>query len=137
MPFGIIPMRIEGGKLIITKNQTEWPFYKLRSVDGAAFNGTYVLSDVSGKIPSIDFTSEGRFTDNGALKVLYHTPVDCINPAVAPGSGTYEVKDYSVLFNYSDGRKLKVAFLGAEYTKSNRSPATLRMSYNEDKLMRQ
>ena len=137
LPFGNIPIRTEGDKLIITKNQTEWPFYKLNSVDGATFNGTYVLSEVNGKIPSIAFTSNGRFTDNGALKVLYHAHVDCINPAAAPGSGTYEVKDYSVLFTYSDGRRIKLAFLGAEYTKGNPSPATLRMSYNDDKLVRQ
>lgn len=137
LPFADIPMRTEGNKLIITKNQTDWPFYRLPSVDGATFNGTYVLSEVNGKIPSITFTSDGRFTDNGAMKEMYHEYINCINPAVAPGSGTYEVKDYSVVFTYSDGRRIKLAFLGAEYTKSNPSPATLRMSFNEDKLTRQ
>ncbi|MEJ7712786.1 MAG: hypothetical protein WKF84_23790 [Pyrinomonadaceae bacterium] len=72
MPFANIPIRTEGDKLIITKNQTDWPFYKLNSVDGATFNGTYVLSEVNGKIPSIAFTSDGRFTDNGAMKEMYH-----------------------------------------------------------------
>ena len=137
LPFANIPIRTEGDKLIITKNQTDWPFYKLNSVDGATFNGTYVLGAVNGKIPAITFTSDGRFTDNGAMKEMYHEYISCINPAAAPGSGTYEVKDYSVLFNYSDGRRIKLAFLGAEYTKGNASPATLRMSYNEDKLTRQ
>ena len=134
MPYATIPMRTEGNKLIITKNQTDWPFYRLNSVDGATFNGTYVLSELSGKFPSITFTFDGRFTDEGAIKVMYHAPVDCVNPAAAPGSGTYEVKDYSVIFTYSDGRRVKLAFLGAEYTKGNPSPATLRMSYHEDKL---
>ncbi len=137
MPYGNIPFRTEGSKLIVTKNQTDWAFFKLNPVDGATFNGTYALGQVDGKIPSITFTSDGRFTDNGALKVLYHQYIDCINPAAAPGSGTYEVKDYSVIFTYSDGRKIKLAFLGAEYAKGNPSPPTLRMSYNEDKLIRQ
>ena len=106
----------------------------MNSVDGATFNGTYVLSEVGGKIPSITFTPDGRFADEGAIKVMYHAPVDCVNPAAEPGSGTYEVKDYSVIFTYSDGRRVKLAFLGAEYTKGNPSPATLRMSYHEDKL---
>jgi hypothetical protein len=105
-------------------------------VDGATFNGTYVLSAVNGKIPAITFSSDGRFTDNGAIKVLYHEYVDCLNPALAPGSGTYEVRDYTVLFTYSDGRRIKLAFLGAEYSRSNPSPASLLMSFNEDKLIR-
>lgn len=137
MPYGDIPMRMEGNKLIITKNQTDWPFIPLHSVDGATFNGTYALGAVNGRIPAITFTADGRFADNGAIKVMHHDLVDCANPAAAPGSGTYEVRDYSVIFNYSDGRKIKLAFLGAEYTKGNPSPATLLMSFNEDKLIRQ
>jgi hypothetical protein len=137
MPYGDIPMRMEGKKLIITRNQTDWPFIPLDSVDGATFNGTYALGAVNGRIPAITFTSDGRFADNGAVKVMHHDLIDCANPAATPGSGTYEVKNYSVLFDYSDGRKVKLAFLGAEYSKGNPSPATLLMSYNEDKLVRQ
>lgn len=59
------------------------------------------------------------------------------HPSANPGSGVYEVRDYSVLFTYSDGRKIKLAFLGAEYTKGNPAPASLRMSFNEDQLVRQ
>jgi hypothetical protein len=137
MPYADIPLRMQGDKLIITANQTDHAFYRLPSVDGATFNGTYTLSEVNGKIPAITFTSDGRFTDNGALKVLYHEYIECLNPALNAGSGTYEVKDYSVTFTYSDGRRIKLAFLGAEYTKGNPSPATLLMSYNEDRLTRQ
>ncbi|MEK6289660.1 MAG: hypothetical protein AABO57_28425 [Acidobacteriota bacterium] len=137
MPYGDIPLRMEGDKLIISKNQRDWSFYQLDSVDGATFNGTYVLREVNGKIPTITFTSDGRFSDNGAMKEMYHQQIVCINPATTPGSGTYEVKDYSILFTYSDGRKIKLAFLGVGYAKSNPSPATLMMSFNEDKLIRQ
>ena len=137
MPYADIPLRLEGDKLVITPNQTDHRFFKLNSVDGATFNGTYALSELNGTVPSITFTSDGRFTDNGAIKVLYHEYVDCLNPAVTPGSGTYEVKDFSVLFNYSDGRKIKIAFLGVDYARSNPSPPTLMMSFNEDKLVKQ
>ena len=95
------------------------------------------MSAVNGRTPSISFTSNGNFTDNGALKQLYHDDNICLNPAVAPGSGSYEVKDYTILFNYNDGRKIKLAFLGAGYDINNKSPATLRMSYNEDPMTRQ
>jgi hypothetical protein len=136
MPYANIPLRMEGNTLIITANQTDHKFYSLPPVDGARFNGTYVMSEAYGKIPVISFTADGRFTDNGAVKVLYHEYNECINPALNPGSGTYEVKDYTITFNYSDGRKIKIAFLGTEYDKSNQSPAVLRMSNNEDPMKR-
>ncbi len=93
--------------------------------------------DVNGKIPSISFSSAGNFTDNGALKELYHEYISCLNPAVTPCSGSYEVKDYTILFNYSDGRKIKLTFLGAGYDINNKSRAMLRMSPNEDPMTKQ
>ena len=137
MPYANIPLRMENNKLIITPNQTDHGFYKLNSVDGARFNGTYVMSEAYEKIPVITFTADGRFTDNGAIKVLYHEYTDCINPALTPGSGTYEVKNYTVIFKYTDGRKIKIAFLGSGYDIKNQSPASLTMSSNEDLMTRQ
>ena len=85
MIFADIPFRTQGDKLIVTKNKTEWPHFKLKPVDGATFSGTYTMSESYGKIPSITFSADGRFTDNGAIKVLYHEYVDCINPGLIPG----------------------------------------------------
>jgi hypothetical protein len=137
LPYAEYPIKMQGNKLIIFKDSTDWAFSPLNSVDGATFNGTYALGAVNGRIPSITFSSDGRFTDNGALKVLHHDLIDCANPANLPGSGTYAVRDFSVIFSYSDGRKVKLAFSGAGYVKSNPSPASLRMSYHEDQLVRQ
>ena len=58
----------KNNKFIITANQTDHAFYKLNSVDGARFNGTYIMSEAYGKIPVISFTADGQFTDNGASK---------------------------------------------------------------------
>ena len=137
MLFADIPFRTEGDKIIVTKNQRDWPFYKLNSVDGAKFSGTYKMSESYEKIPIITFTADGRFTDNGVVRTLYHDGTNCINPGFVPGSGNYTVKDFTVTFNYTDGRKVKIAFFGTDYDKSNPSPATLRMSFNEDPMNRQ
>jgi hypothetical protein len=137
MPYGDLPMRMENNKFIITANNTDHAFHKLNSVDGAGFNGSYVMNEAYGKIPVITFTADGRFTDKGAIKALYHASDDCTNPGLAPGSGTYEVKNHSVLFSFSDGRKIKVAFLGSGYNINNQSPATLTMGFNEDVMRRQ
>jgi hypothetical protein len=137
MIFADIPFRTQGDKIIVTKNQTDWPFIKLPSVDGASFNGTYNLKAANNKIPFITFTTAGQFTDNGVIKELYHEYIDCLNPAPASGSGRYDVNDYTITFSYTDGRKIKIAFMGTDYNKGNPSPSTLRMSYNEDPMTRQ
>jgi hypothetical protein len=137
LPYGDLPMRMENNKFIITANNTDHAFHKLNSVDGARFNGTYVMNEAYEKIPVITFTADGRFTDKGAIKALYHASDDCTNPGLAPGSGTYEVKNHSVLFSFSDGRKIKIAFMGSGYNINNQSPATLTMGFNEDEMRRQ
>jgi hypothetical protein len=143
LPYEDIPLRMEKGKLIITPNKTDHAFIKTNSIDGARFNGTYALSskdflgNETGKTPLISFTADGKFTDNGALKILNHEIVSCLNPANNAGSGTYEVKNHSILFNYTDGRKIKIAFIGNDYDVKNQSPDTLTLSFNEDVLRRQ
>jgi hypothetical protein len=137
MLFADIPFRMQGDKLIVTKNQTDWPFYKLKSVDGARFNGTYVMSKSYDVIPTITFSADGKFNDNGVVRVLYHNGNVCVNPGAKAGSGTYEVKNHTIHFNYTDGRKVKIAFLGTEYDKRNPSSATLRMSYDDNPMNRQ
>jgi hypothetical protein len=63
--------------------------------------------------------------------------VDCINEANDGGSGNYEIKNYSLIFSYTDGRRIRIAFLGTDYDKNNPSPPTLSLSYYENVLKRQ
>ena len=137
MIFADIPFRTKANQVIITKNQRDWPFVKKRSVDGARFNGTYVMSKSYEIIPSITFSSDGKFIDKGVVRVLCHDYTNCINPGYMGGSGTYDVKDFTITFNYTDGRKVKIAFMGTEYDKTDISPAVLRMSFNEDPMTKQ
>jgi len=142
LPYADIPLSMEAGKLVITTNKTDHGFIKTNSVDGARFNGTYTMSSKdflggeTGITPLITFTTDGKFTDKGALKILYHDYVVCVNPAYNPGSGTYEVMNYTIIFNYTDGRKIKLAFLGQDYEKSNQSPSVLYLSYYGNVLTR-
>ncbi len=142
LPYADIPLRMENNKLILTTNKTDHGFINIPSVDGARFNGTYAFSsktftgEETGKTPLISFTADGKFTDNGGISIMYHTSVSCLNEAKEPGSGTYEVKNYSVIFNYTDGRKIKIAFMGSGYDKKNQSPAMLALSTNEDVFTR-
>ena len=138
MPYGDFPMRVENDKLIITTNKTDHGFMKLNDVDYVKFSGTYAMSEWNGAIPTISFTPDGKFTDHGAIRILYHEYVDCLNPALLPGSGVYELKNHSLIFNYSDGRKIKIAFTEAGFDKNNIDPSsTLVFAFNNDVLKRQ
>jgi hypothetical protein len=54
------------------------------------------------------------------------------------GSGTYEVKNHSLIFNYSDGRKIKIAFTESGFDKTSAAPSsTITLSYNQSVLKRQ
>jgi hypothetical protein len=137
LPYGEIPMRVENDKLVITTNKTDHGFIRLNDVDYVKFSGTYVMDEWNGKIPAITFTPDGKFTDKGAIRVLYHEYVDCLNPALAPGSGTYELKNHSMIFQYSDGRKIKIAFTEAGFDKNNADPSsTIVVGFNNDVLKR-
>ena len=138
LPFGEIPMRVENDKLVITTNKTDHSFIRLNDVDYVKFSGTYVMDERNGMIPAITFTPDGKFIDKGAIKVLYHEYVDCLNPALEPGSGTYELKNHSIIFQYSDGRKIKIAFTEAGFDKHNADPSsTIVVGFNNDVLKRQ
>jgi len=137
LPYGEVPMRVENNKLIITTNKTDHGFLKLNDVDYVKFSGTYAMSEWNGTLPTISFTPDGKFTDNGAIRILYHEYIDCLNPALAPGSGMYDVKNHSVIFNYSDGRKIKIAFTEAGFDKNSADPSsTLVFAFNNDVLKR-
>ncbi|OQY96019.1 MAG: hypothetical protein B6D37_03635 [Sphingobacteriales bacterium UTBCD1] len=137
LPYEEIPMRVENNKLIITTNKTDHGFIKQSPVDGTTFNGTYTMSEAYGIIPSISFSSDGRFVDKGAVRVLYHDNNGCTNPGITGGSGTYEVKNHSLIFSYSDGRKIKIAITGSGLGKNNPDPHVLILSFNEDRLSKQ
>jgi hypothetical protein len=138
LPYGEIPLRVENDKLVITTNKTDHGFIRLNDVDYVKFSGTYVMDEWNGTIPTVTFTHDGKFTDKGAIRILYHEYVDCLNPALAPGSGTYELKNHSIIFNYSDSRKIKLAFTEAGFDKNNADPSSrLVVGFNDDVLRRQ
>ncbi|MEP6676230.1 MAG: hypothetical protein ABJA78_13795 [Ferruginibacter sp.] len=143
LPYEDIPLCVENNKMIFTTNNADHGFIKLNSVDGAIFNGTYAFStkdfpgQETGKTHVISFTSGGRFTDNGAISIMNHPYVPCVDEAKEPGAGTYEVKNYSVIFNYTDGRKIKIAFIGTDYDKNKQSVGVLSFSSNEDPFYKQ
>lgn len=96
--------------------------YKLTSVDGVKLSGKYVNSisgwSTSGTYPygendaqpMIEFSLNGSFTDKGAFVTNFTIPYQY--PEKAPGNGNYEIKNFTLILNYSDGRKITKSFSG-------------------------
>jgi len=94
-------------------------FYRCNSVNGYRFDGSYTsFSDTSdpflsepGEKPIIRFKSDGTFVDEGLFSLVYYLGNDDdTEKTLAPGSGTYELKDFTLILNYSDGRKRQTSF---------------------------
>lgn len=140
MPYGRLPLRLNAQGFLLTTQNTPHQYVKLRSVDGVRISGTYIFeSDRAAKAqPSITFSADGKFIDDGAINVLYHnsTEREELNIAARPGSGTYEARNYSMIFTYTDGRRLQIAFSGLLFDRKDPSPKQLTLSFNNDVMTR-
>jgi hypothetical protein len=136
MPTGKFPFKTTDAGLTITPIKVDHKYVRLAPVDDATFAGAYAAEPRGNVVPTITFTAQGRFDDDGALGVLDHTAAFPFKLTAPPGRGSYSVKDHTILFSYDDGRRFPVAFAGHGYDKSNPSPPTLEMSWNDDTLKR-
>jgi hypothetical protein len=82
-------------------------------VDGLKLDGRWNLPVPAGQPPRrIEFTAAGRFKDEGVLEDVGHFPVYAWSGSrivfrerpPARGSGTYEIRDFTLLVEYEDGR---------------------------------
>jgi hypothetical protein len=99
------------GKELKIDNRT---FFKCAPVEGMKLSGTYTTyADATdpdlqtlpyGQNPKIVFDANGNFNDWGIYNTLLFNLFS--DPAVAQaGAGTYEIKNYSILLHYADGRE--------------------------------
>ena len=92
----------------------EFGFHYL-SPDGVRFAGTFTAekdpSRYTGPEPTLAFTPDGRFTDGGAIYWMRHVRGSTEDQSdKLLGSGTYAIKNFTMVFSYSDGRQIKMAF---------------------------
>ncbi len=87
-------------------------YYRCLSITGKKLNAAYTtFADPTdpdlqtlpiGLKPVITFLNDGRFFDEGVFNTLLFD--GATNPeAGAPGYGTYEIKDFSIILKYTDG----------------------------------
>ena len=137
MSYGSFPISLEGDKLVLSPIKEKHNFIRMPNVDDTKLNGTWMIKGANDEPLYITFKTDGTFTDKGALKVLDHTVYDYYSTADGGGTGSYFIKDHSILFTYSDGRVLQIAFPGLQFTQNNNSPKELVLSFNNDSLLKQ
>ena len=137
MQYGSFPIRLEGNKLKMSPVSEEHSFIRMQSVDNLKLNGTWMIAGENDQPNTITFRTDGTYTDNGALKVLDHSLYQYYSIADGGGNGNYQIRDFTIIFNYSDGRILKIAFPGRGLIPGNISPNELVLSFNEDLLIKQ
>jgi hypothetical protein len=120
--YSDMPLLLAGNKLTITKRGLDHSFTRLLSPDGMKLNGTWTFE--SGE--TISFNSDGTFTDNGALAILEHSLYYKPYTVTAnPGSGRYDIRNFTAIFTYPDGREFRCAFPAFDIDRNNPSPAVL------------
>lgn len=81
------------------------------SVDGLRLEGRWHLPGADRK-RRIEFSARGRFTDDGLLEDVGHLPtpawgggrVELYPRPPAAGTGTYEIRDFTMILTYDEGR---------------------------------
>jgi hypothetical protein len=118
--YNTIPFVLTGDKLTITKNGLDHSYSKLSSPDGMRFKGTWAF----GSGESITLNPDGSFTDMGALGIiehsLYYKPYTV---TASQGTGRYEIRNFTAVFSYSDGREFRCSFPAFEIDRNNPSPS--------------
>lgn len=137
MSYGSFPISLEGDKLVLSPIKEKHNFIRMPDVDDTKLNGTWMIKGANDQPFYVTFKTDGTFTDQGALKVLDHTVYDYYSIADGGGTGSYFIKDHSIVFTYSDDRVLQIAFPGLQFTRNNNSPGELILSFNNDTLVKQ
>ncbi len=111
-------------------------YYRINSVDGLHLNGAWTTyadpkdPDLKkgGVQPIIRFTSDGRFKDEGInTKVFDFLFYGKGENEIAPGEGSYDIKDFTLTLKYDDGRVHKAAFSLVFKAKPEPSPGVIYM----------
>ena len=118
-------------------------FYQCQSVDGLRLQGAWTSlgnpNDPAldrwavGQRPIFRFTSDGKFADEG----VFATFIKSGDPRQdAAGNGTYEVRDFTLILHFSDGRVKQLAIsamLGASAAASNDTLFISRSAFHKRK----
>lgn len=105
---------------VLEEYNSVYPYYRCKPVDGLKLNSSWSYITDSEKDPYYDqpgcrqviyFGNDGRFDDRGVFvgNCLYPNEV----PEKAPGRGRYEIRKFTIILHYDDGRTKYNSFTGS------------------------
>jgi len=130
MPYGSIPLRLDGNVLVLVTNNTPRRFIHTHAPRSGYLNGRYCFAD---ERACLTLTSSGQFRDEGAVPILEH-PVYPYPLSPPGGQGQYEIRDHSLILKYSGGPEVRIAYPGTTDPAPAQNPAELWPSFNLDAL---
>ncbi len=134
MPYGPIPLRLDGNVLVLTTNKTPHRFVRSLPHATGRLNGRYCLPSGDG---CLTLTEDGGFRDEGAVRIVGHEVYPYpLSPA--RGQGKYQIRDYTLVLRYDNGPEVRVAFPGFldRAAAQSPSPDAITLSFNMDTLRR-
>lgn len=108
MPYGSIPIRLDGGVLVVTTSNTPHRFLKLPSLTAAQIAGNWCFSPDG---PCLTLAPDGRFRDGGAARVLEHATYPFAESPEG-GAGVFEARGHTLRLRYDGGREFRIALPG-------------------------
>lgn len=131
MPYGVLPLKLDANALVITTSNTPHRFVRLTPPAPAQLVATWCLEASE----CVSFLPDGRFRDDGALRVLEHQTYPF--PISLPrGAGRYELTAHTLVFRYDNGPELRIAVPGHPPGQDDAKPARVWLSFNFDTLTR-
>ena len=106
--------KISATKMSYPPGSASVHYTKLRWVDGIKLEGEFSSDSPAwyknGKLADIVFRSNGTFIDNGLSNFVFDANGNEVGRKDS-GSGTYAIKDFTIVFTYSDGTVARRPFL--------------------------
>jgi hypothetical protein len=104
------PFELKDGKLFYDRVEFDEHY---QSLDNARFAGTFTAlknpTGYSGREPTLTFALDGTFADTGAVNWMLKGSVDD-GSGKAVNSGRYLIRNFTMIFDYDDGRQIRMAF---------------------------
>lgn len=99
-------------------------YYRCQSVDGLRLDGVWSISADPDYQPksTISFSRDGRFSEAGLMNGIFSFLDE---GAGEPGSGTYDIKNFTLYLKYDDGRVRTACFSLSFSSKPESSPGMI------------
>lgn len=107
MPYGSIPLRMDGPVLVVTTSNTPHRFVRLPSLTAAQVAGNWCFEDG----PCLALRPDGRFRDGGAARMIEHATYP-YPESPEGGSGIFDPHGHTLRLRYEGGREFRIALPG-------------------------